>query len=222
MPFRSVEFGDSIINMKSVLTAQSPWWYQLKTAPFSWHFSCRCFFPFFSFFLSRQIFSMAVVAPLLPRTCAMLQPRGTASGPVGKHLALPSCCPVSVPLSSSSVWPGISSGIWVQSLFVSPCRARQSCLRCPQHKALRCPLPTAAQAPGCHRRSFDKFHGEAPAYHHYLFISVSIPSIPWMSWVKSWITYKVSSVKSYLHAKVVPVYPEVKSVQTPSVRTLLN
>lgn len=49
MPFRSVEFGDSIINMKSVLTAQSPWWYQLKTAPFSWHFSCCCFFPFSSF-----------------------------------------------------------------------------------------------------------------------------------------------------------------------------
>lgn len=219
MPFRSVEFGDSIINMKSVLTAQSPWWYQLKTAPFSWHFSCRCFFPFFSSFLSRQIFSMAVVAPLLPRICAMLQPQGTASLARGEApcppLLLPSSCGPQLILHLAR----LSSRIWVQSLFASPCRDRQSCL---QQKALWCPLPAAAEAWGCHRRSFDKFHGETPASHHSLFISVSIPSIPWMSWVKSWITHKVSSVKSYLHAKVVPVYPEVKSVQTPSVRTLLN
>lgn len=96
MPFRSVEFGDSIINMKSVLTAQSPWWYQLKTAPFSWHFSCRCFFPFFSFFLSRQIFSMAAVAPLPAHTCAMLQPQGMASSAGGEApcspLLLPTFC----------------------------------------------------------------------------------------------------------------------------------
>lgn len=82
--------------MKSVLTAQSPWWYQLKTAPFSWHFSCRCFFPFFSFFLSRQIFSMAAVALLPAHTCAMLQPQGTASSAGGEApcspLLLPTFC----------------------------------------------------------------------------------------------------------------------------------
>lgn len=88
MPFRSVEFGDSIINMKSVLTAQSPWWYQLKTAPFSWHFSCRCFFPFF-FLLSFhgksfpwQWWPCCCHAPV---PCS--SPRARLPWPLGKHLA---------------------------------------------------------------------------------------------------------------------------------------
>lgn len=214
MPFRSVEFGDSIINMKSVLTAQSPWWYQLKTAPFSWHFSCRCFFPFFFFFpFTANLFHGSGGPAAAMHLCHAPAPGHGFLGPWGS--TLPSSCAPQLVLHLAS----LSSGIWVQSLFVSPCRDRQSC---PQQKALWCPLPAAAEARGCHWRSFDKFHGETPAYHHFLFISVSIPSIPWMSWVKSWITHKVSSVKSYLHAKVVPVYPEVKSVQTPSVRTLLN
>lgn len=175
MPFRSVEFGDSIINMKSVLTTQSPWWYQLKTAPFSWHFSCLCFFPFFSFFLSRQIFSMAVVAPLPPRTCAMLQPRGTASSASGEApcspLLLPSfCAPQFVPsLARREQWD------------LSPISLRVTVQGQAELPALPPAESPEVSPPRCCRGSglpFDKFHGKTPAYHHYLFISVSIPSIP--------------------------------------------
>lgn len=51
MPFRSFEFGDSIINTKSMPTAQSPRWYQLKTALFIVGTSHAATFSFFLFFL---------------------------------------------------------------------------------------------------------------------------------------------------------------------------
>lgn len=139
----------------------------------TWHFSCRCFF-FSSFFFAWQIFSVAVVAPLPPCTCARLQPQGITSLGRGET----PCCPISAPLSQPSIWPDVSDGILAQYLFTSSRRDREYCLDCPQQKALWCPFPAGAVALGCYRRSFHEFHGKTPAYQHYLFIPVSIPSIP--------------------------------------------
>lgn len=214
MPFRSVEFGDSVINTKSVLTTQSPWWCQLKTASFRVGTSHAAAFFFPPLFFSRQFCSVQLW-PLhccAPVPCS--SPRARLLLVVGKHHNFHSFCPIAVPLSSPSVRLAVSNEIWVQYLFVLSHRDGQYCLYCPS----RNPVVSLC----CHHRPFDEFHGKTPAYQHDLFIPVSIPSIPWMSQVKSWIIHKVSRVKSYLHAKVVLDYPEVKCVQTPSVRTLLN
>lgn len=105
---------------------------------------------------------------------------GTVPRPVGKHLALPSHCPVSVPqlllhLARRERWD-LSPG----SLRVTVRGQAEPPVLPPAESPVvsPSPLPAAAEAAGCHCRSFDKFHGKTPAYLHYLLISVSIPSIP--------------------------------------------
>lgn len=224
MPFRSVEFGDSIINMKSMLTAQSPWWYQLKTAPFSWHFSRRCFFPFFRVFLLWQIFSMALLAPLPPRTCAMLQPQARFLGQWGSTLPSPLTARF-LCLSSCSIWPDVSGGIWVQALFVSPCGDRQSLLCCPQQKALWCPPPRSLLLQRLRAATADHLINfmvrPQLIFIIFLFQSVFQVFLECHEW-RAGIRTKCPVLNPIYMQKLCQFYPEVKSVQTPSVRTLLN
>lgn len=142
MPFRSVEFGDSIINMKSVLTAQSPRWYQLKTAPFSWHFSCRCFFPFFPFFpFMANLFHGSGGPAAATHLCHAPAPGHGCLGRRGREapcpaLWLPAFCAPQLLLHLASQ----SSGIWVQCVSVSPCRDRAACAA-PSTKPCGVPSP---------------------------------------------------------------------------------
>ena len=98
MPFRSFEFGDSIKNTKSLPTAQSPRWYQLKTASFRVGTSHA---PVFFFFFPSFFF--AVMATALSCICATLQPLSQ----VRKQLAFHPTAPFLPP------WASLSSG-WMQ------------------------------------------------------------------------------------------------------------
>lgn len=222
MPFRSVKFGDSIINMKSVLTAQSPWWYQLKTASFRVG-TCHAaaffsFFPLFSFQGKSFPWPRYHHAPV---PCS--SPRAWLPWAAGKYLAFHSRCPICAHRSWPSVcqkWAmgsehNISS--WHHACMASVAWAAPSRKPCgdPALLVQRLWAGTADRLMNFTVR---------PQFINiiFLFQSVFQVFIPWMLQVKSWIMHEVSGVKSYLHAKVMPAYPEVKSVQTPSVRTLLN
>lgn len=103
MPFRSVEFGDSIINTKSVPTAQSPWWYQLKTASFRVGTShAAAFFLFLLFSLHGKSFPWQwwPLYRRAPVPCS--SPKALLPWGVGKHLAAQFLHPLASPPSGQA------------------------------------------------------------------------------------------------------------------------
>lgn len=158
MPFRSFKFGDSIINTKRVLAAQSPWWYQLKTASFRVGTSHAAAFSPLFFLFTAYLFHGNGGPSTTIHLCHAPAPRHEFLGQRGNTLLSTIAVQFLYPLGSPS---SIQTRAMAFKNSISSCRHAgigSIAWIAPNRKL--CGVPSLpAVAPGCHCTLFCQFHG---------------------------------------------------------------